>query len=106
MSVPGSRPRTPDDGRPQAASGRGEASNLRRSLSVCLLVLGCAGVQPGCAAIGITLAGSAAATAAGVGSGYALESITYKTFTASLTELTEAQIADHAGVELRDREGD
>jgi hypothetical protein len=65
---------------------------LRRSLSVCLLVLGCAGLQPGCAAIGITLAGSAAATAAGVGSGYALESITYKTFTASLTELTAATI--------------
>src|SRR5262245_50199593 len=92
MSVPGSRPRTPDDGRPQAASGRGEASSVRRSLSVCLLVLGCAGLLPGCAAIGITLAGSAAATAAGVGSGYALESITYKTFTASLTELTAATI--------------
>jgi hypothetical protein len=59
---------------------------------VCLLVLGCAGLLPGCAAIGITLAGSAAATAAGVGSGYALESITYKTFTASLTELTAATI--------------
>jgi len=65
---------------------------VRRSLSVCLLVLGCAGLLPGCAAIGITLAGSAAATAAGVGSGYALESITYKTFTASLTELTSATI--------------
>jgi hypothetical protein len=51
-----------------------------------------AALLPGCAAIGITLAGSAAATAAGVGTGYALESITYKTFTAPLDGLTVATL--------------
>ena len=41
---------------------------------------------------GIAYAGSAAATAAGVGTGYALESITYKTFTAPLENLTVATL--------------
>jgi hypothetical protein len=63
---------------------------LRRRLIVIAVMLGAAGMLQGCAAIGITLAGSAAATAAGVGTGYALESITYKTFTAPLDGLTVA----------------
>ena len=65
---------------------------MRRCLIVIVVMLACATLLPGCAAVGITLAGSAAATAAGVGTGYALESITYKTFTAPLENLTVATL--------------
>ena len=53
----------------------------RRDLVLKLLLLGAAG-SSGCAAIGLTLIGVGAGTAAGTGVSYTLDSIAYKTFTA------------------------
>jgi len=60
-------------------------------LLLLLLLLGAA-VNAGCAAIGITLFGVGAGVSTGTGVSYTLNSIAYKTFTASEEELRSATL--------------
>lgn len=46
----------------------------------------------GCAAVGLTLFGVGAGVAAGTGTGYTLDGIAYRTFTASLDEMRHATL--------------
>ncbi len=65
---------------------------MKRHLVLLLaLLLGTAG-SAGCAAIGLTLLGVGAGISAGTGTSYTLDSIAYKTFTASAEELQAATL--------------
>ncbi len=55
------------------------------------LLLGIAG-SAGCAAVGLTLLGVGAGVSAGTGTSYTLDSIAYKTFTASEVEIEAATL--------------
>ena len=62
-----------------------------RTIGVALVVLGALGSQ-GCAAVGLTLFGVGAGIGGGTGVSYTLDSIAYKTFAASETELRAATL--------------
>jgi hypothetical protein len=62
-----------------------------RAIGVALVVLGALGSQ-GCAALGLTLFGVGAGIGGGTGVSYTLDSIAYKTFAASETELRAATL--------------
>ncbi len=63
-----------------------------RSWFVALAVVVLLGSQ-GCAAVGLTLFGVGAGVSAGTGTQYTLDSIAYRTFTASLDEMRRATLA-------------
>src|SRR5574337_2039522 len=63
----------------------------QRSLIPLLLLLGIAG-SSGCAAVGLTLFGVGAGVSTGTGVSYTLDSIAYKTFTASEDQLRAATL--------------
>ena len=62
-----------------------------RTLGVALVVLGALGSQ-GCAGVGLTLFGVGAGVSGGTGVSYTLDSIAYKTFAASETDLRAATL--------------
>lgn len=62
-----------------------------RAIGVALMVLGALGSQ-GCAAVGLTLFGVGAGIGGGTGVSYTLDSIAYKTFAASETQLRAATL--------------
>ncbi len=62
-----------------------------RTIGAVLVVLGALGSQ-GCAALGLTLLGVGAGVSGGAGVSYTLDSIAYKTFAASETELRAATV--------------
>ena len=62
-----------------------------RTIGAVLVVLGALGSQ-GCAALGLTLLGVGAGVTGGTGVSYTLDSIAYKTFAASETELRAATV--------------
>jgi len=62
-----------------------------RAIGVALMVLGALGSQ-GCAAVGLTLFGVGAGISGGTGVSYTLDSIAYKTFAASETQLRAATL--------------
>ncbi len=65
---------------------------MRRRFGILLaLLLGTAG-SAGCAAVGLTLLGVGAGGSAGAGTSSTLDSIAYKTFTASAEELQPATL--------------
>ncbi len=64
------------------------SSRAARVTSVCLLALG----TQGCAAAGLALFGVGAGVSSGTGVSYTLDSIAYKTFTASERELRTATL--------------
>lgn len=67
----------------------GQSLRRRRVLSLAALVVSAFAAQ-GCAAVGLTLFGAAAGTAAGAGTAYTLDGIAYRTFTASLDDMQRA----------------
>lgn len=62
-----------------------------RTIGAVLVILGALGSQ-GCAGVGLTLFGVAAGVSGGTGVSYTLDSIAYKTFAASETELRAATL--------------
>lgn len=62
-----------------------------RTIGAVLVILGALGSQ-GCAAVGLTLFGVGAGVSSGTGVSYTLDSIAYKTFAASETELRAATV--------------
>jgi hypothetical protein len=64
---------------------------MKRRTLLPLLLLGAVG-SAGCAAVGLTLFGVGAGVSAGTGVSYTLDSIAYKTFTASEDELRAATL--------------
>ena len=62
-----------------------------RMIGAALVILGTLGSQ-GCAGIGLTLFGVGAGVSGGTGVSYTLDSIAYKTFTASEAELRAATV--------------
>lgn len=76
---------------------------LRRPLLLIVLV---AGLQGGCAAAGLTVAGAGAGVAMGSGVEHTLSGITYKTFTASANEVRFASLKalDRMGMKLNSDE--
>ena len=62
-----------------------------RMIGAALVILGALGSQ-GCAGIGLTLFGVGAGVSGGTGVSYTLDSIAYKTFTASEAELRAATV--------------
>jgi hypothetical protein len=65
---------------------------MKRWLFIPLALLIGSGVSAGCAAVGLTLLGVGAGVSAGTGTSYTLDSIAYKTFTASEEELQTATL--------------
>ncbi len=63
----------------------------RRFVILLALLIGTVG-SAGCAAVGLTLLGVGAGVSAGTGTSYTLDSIAYKTFTASEVELEAATL--------------
>jgi hypothetical protein len=64
-----------------------------------VLVVSLSALQ-GCAAVGLTLLGVGAGTAAGTGTGHALDSITYKTFTVPVDGLVVATVMTLARMDI------
>jgi hypothetical protein len=63
-------------------------------------------VSAGCAAVGLTLLGVGAGVSAGTGTSYTLDSITYKTFTASEEELKAATLRTLTRMEITVQENE
>ena len=62
-----------------------------RKIGAALIILGALGSQ-GCAGVGLTLFGVGAGVSGGTGVSYTLDSVAYKTFAASETELRSATV--------------
>jgi len=61
--------------------------------AVLIATLAAAVSLPGCAAVGLTLFGVGAGVAAGTGTGYTLDGIAYRTFSASVDEMRRATLS-------------
>ena len=72
-----------------------------RRIGAVLVMLGALGCQ-GCAGVGLTLFGVGAGVSSGTGVSYTLDSVAYKTFTASETELRVAtlQALKHMAIDV------
>lgn len=73
---------------------------------VAVLAIAALSVGQGCAAVGLTLFGAGAGTAAGAGVSYTMDSIAYKTFTTPVDTLQDATLAtlDRMDMEVQDIE--
>ena len=79
---------------------------MKRRLIVFLLLLLVAPAGSGCAAIGLTLLGVGAGVSAGTGVSYTLDSIAYKTFTASEEGLRAATLKTLKRMDIQVKENE